>query len=89
MEKKKQYTQQIKIKPIYLHIKTSGLVEHHLKPLGIKHDSYLQDTPDFLQTVQRNNSGPNLSPKTLLATFDVIGLFINVIHDEGLKATEN
>ena len=31
----------------------------------------------------------NLSPETLLATFDVIGLFTNIIHNEGLKATEN
>ena len=38
-------------------------VEHFLKPLGIQHESYLQDTPDFLRTVQQINNGPNLSPK--------------------------
>ena len=55
----------------------------------MQHESYLQDTPDFLRTVQNINDGPSLSPKTVLATFDAIGLYTNIKHDEGLTATEN
>ena len=64
-------------------------LEHFLKPLGMQHQSYLKDTPDFLRTVQKINDGPSLSPKTVLATFDAIGLYTNIKHDEGLTATEH
>ena len=55
----------------------------------MQHQSYLKDTPDFLRTVQKINDGPSLSPKTVLATFDAIGLYTNIKHDEGLTATDN
>ena len=55
----------------------------------MQHESYLQDTPDFLRTAKKINEGPSLSPKTLIATFDAIGLYTNIKHSEGLTATEN
>ena len=64
-------------------------VEHHIKHIGTKHESYLQDTPDFLRIIKRINSGPKLSPKAILTTWDVIGLFTNIIHEEGLQSIES
>ena len=64
-------------------------VEHFLKPLGTKHESFLEDTPHFLRMVEQLNSNQILGPDILIATFDVIGLFTNIIHEEGLKATSD
>ena len=50
-----------------------------------KHESYLQDTPDFLRTINQINKGPKLNERTLLVTVDVIGLFTNIVHKEGLQ----
>ena len=36
--------------------------------------------------VEQLNTQHRFGPNTLLATFDVIGLFTNMIHQEGLKA---
>ena len=36
--------------------------------------------------VEQLNTQHRFGPNTLLATFDVIGLFTNLIHQEGLKA---
>ena len=64
-------------------------VEHQIKHIGIEHDSYIKDTPDFLRIINKINSGPEIEIDTLLATFDVIGLFTNIIHEEGLTALED
>ena len=64
-------------------------VEHQIKHTGIEHDSYIKDTPDFLRIINKINSGPEIELDTLLATFDVIGLFTNIIHEEGLTALED
>ena len=46
-------------------------VEHHIKHIATKHDSYIEDTPDFLRLVRKVNCGPKLSENTLLVTMDV------------------
>ena len=63
-------------------------IDYHINHIGTKHDSYLQDTPDFLRTIQRINRGQKLRENTLLVTLDVMGLYTNIIHDEGLEALE-
>lgn len=59
-------------------------VEHHIKDIATKHESYLQDTPDFLRIIRKINKGPKLSDRTILVTWDVKALFTNIPHEEGL-----
>ena len=61
-------------------------VESHIKHITTKHETYLQDTPDFLRCIQKINEGPRLHPKTMAVTWDVIGLYTNIKHNEGLSA---
>ena len=63
-------------------------VEHHIKHMATEHDSYIQDTPDFLRIIQKVNRGPKLGENTLLVTMDVDGLYTNIKHDNGLKTLE-
>ena len=64
-------------------------VDYHISHIGTKHQSYLQDTPDFFRNIQRINEGPELDDKCILFTLDVIGLYTNIIHEEGLPSLEN
>ena len=63
-------------------------VEFHINHIGMEHESFLQDTPDFLRTIKHLNKGNTLKSNTVLFTMDVKGLFTNIIHEEGLKALE-
>ena len=63
-------------------------VEHHIKHIGTTHESYLKDTPDFLRTIQQINRVHTLGPNAMLVTMDVIGLYTNIPHDEGLEEIE-
>ena len=63
-------------------------VELHINHIGMEHESFLQDTPDFLRTIKHLNKGNTLKSNTVLFTMDVKGLFTNIIHEEGLKALE-
>ena len=63
-------------------------VEHHIKHIATNHESYLQDTPDFLREIKKVNEGPKLSNNTILMTMDVSGLFTNIIHKDGMETTE-
>ena len=60
-------------------------LEHHIKDIANKHKSYLQDNPDFLRNINQINKGPRLKENTLLVTIDAIGLFTNIVHEEGLQ----
>ena len=67
---------------------TEGIGEYvnfHIKEIGTKHDSYIQDTPDFLRIIENINEGPRLPPNVFLATMDVSALFTNIIHKEGMS----
>ena len=59
-------------------------VEHHIKHIATTHDTFIEDTPGFLRCISKLNKGPLLNPHTLLVTWDVIGLFTNIKHSEGL-----
>ena len=61
-----------------------GYIDHHIKHIGKQHESYLQDTPDFLRTIEIINSGQKLKKNTALLTIDATALFTNIIHEEGL-----
>ena len=54
-----------------------------MQPLSRKVKSYIKDTNDFLKTIR---DLPPLEEDTLLCTVDVVGLYPNIPHDEGLAA---
>ena len=64
-------------------------LEHHIKDITKKPESYLQDTPDFLRTINHINKGPKLNERTVLVTIDAIGLFTNIVHEEGLQCLKD
>ena len=55
----------------------------------ICHETYLQDTPDFLRLIDNINQGPKLSAKAMLVTWDVDGLFTNIVHNDGLHCLQD
>ena len=60
-----------------------AFLEFHLKPLAQKVKSYIKDTNDFLRKMA---SLPPLPDDIILCTIDVVGLYPNIPHDEGLIA---
>ena len=64
-------------------------VEHHIQPLSVSHDTYLQDTPHFLRLIQNINKGPKLKKNAMLVTWDVEGLYTNIEHEDGLRCLQD
>ena len=46
--------------------------------------SYIRDSIDFLNKCDRNTDG-----NTVIATFDVVGLYINIPHTFGMEAVRH
>ena len=65
----------------------SKFINHHIQDISTNHPTYIQDTPDLLRYLEQINSEGLLPPEALLATFDVIGLFTNIPHEDGIDAT--
>ena len=63
-------------------------VEFFIQKIATTHETYLQDTPDFLRMISQLNKGPKLGKNAILATWDVIGLYTNIIHTEGLSCLQ-
>ena len=63
-------------------------VDHYLKDIATKHDTYLQDTLDFILKIKEINSKGELPKDALLVSFDVRTLFTNIPQDEGASSTE-
>ena len=61
----------------------SAFVDLNLKPLVQNLPSYIKDTKDFLRRLQ---SLPPLPDHALLFTMDVVGLYSNIPHEDGLEA---
>ena len=61
----------------------SSFIEYHLKPLAQNVKSYIEDTNDFLCKFA---SLPPLPDDVILFPIDVVGLYPNITHDEGLIA---
>ena len=58
--------------------------DYHLKPVANKHQSYLQDTPDFLRKLDEISD--LVEDSDILVTVDVSALYTNIPQDEGLEA---
>ena len=61
----------------------SSFLDFHLQPLAREVKSYIKDTNDFLKKLR---SLPNLPDDIILCTADVVGLYPNIPHEEGLSA---
>ena len=64
----------------------AAFVEYHIKDISKQHQSYLQDTPDFLRYIENINKGPALENNQILVTWDVVGLYNKILHKEGLES---
>jgi hypothetical protein len=51
--------------------KIETFVDFHTKEITNKHQSYLQDTPDFLRYVEQINSGPSLGDNHMLVSINI------------------
>ena len=60
----------------------SSFLDFHLQPLTREVKSYIKDTNDFLKKLR---SLPNLPDDIILCTVDVVGLYLNIPHEEGLS----
>ena len=61
----------------------STFLDFHLQPLAQAVKSYIKDTNDFLNKLR---SLPKLPDNIILCTVDVVGLYPNIPHEEGLSA---
>ena len=59
----------------------SSFLDFHLKPLAQKVKSYIQDTNDFLKKI---TNLPPLPGDLILCPIDVVDLYPNIPHQEGL-----
>ena len=60
-------------------------VDHHIKDIATKHATYLQDTPHLLRIIHKINQGPKLPENCMLVTTDIIGLYLNIPHEDGIN----
>ena len=60
-------------------------VDSHLKPLTLRVESYIKDTTDFLQKLKGLGQ---LHKNLLLVTVDVVSLYTNIPHKDGIRATK-
>jgi len=58
-------------------------LDFHLQPLSKKVKSFVKDTNDFLKKLL---TLPPLSENTILCTVDVVGLYPNIPHSDGMEA---
>ena len=59
----------------------SSFLDFHFQPLAQKVKSYIKDTDHFLKKIKELGQLPE---GTILCTIDVVGLYPNIPHDEGL-----
>ncbi|XP_066275237.1 uncharacterized protein [Branchiostoma lanceolatum] len=62
----------------------SEFADHHLRPLVQRLPSYIKDTTDFLQKL---NKLGKISPTAKLVTLDVSSLYTNIPTEEGIQAS--
>ena len=65
--------------------KISLYLESYPKPLTLKVRSYIRDTSDFLQKLKELGQ---IHKDSLLVTIDVVSLYTNIPHKDGIRATK-
>ena len=61
----------------------SSFLDHHLQPLAQRVKSYIKDTNHFLNKIKKIGKLPE---GAILCTMDVVGLYPNIPHGEGLAS---
>ena len=61
----------------------SSFLDYHLQPLAKEIESYIKDTNHFFKKLQELGSLPK---NAILCTIDVVGLYPNIPHQEGLAS---
>ena len=61
----------------------ANFLDYHLQPLSKKVKSYIKDTNDFLKKVKNLHPLPD---GAILCTIDVVALYPNIPHEDGLTA---
>ena len=61
----------------------SAFLDFHLQPLAQAVKSYFKDTNDFLNKL---HSLPKLPGNIILCTVDLVDLYPNILHEEGLSS---
>ena len=61
----------------------SSFLDHHLQPIAQKVNSFIKDTNHFLRKIK---SLGQLPEGAILCTIDVVGLYPNIPHEEGLTS---
>ena len=64
----------------------SSFLDFHLQPLAQKVKPYIKDTNHFFKKIKELGQLPE---GTILCTIDVVGLYPNIPHDEGLAFLED
>ena len=59
----------------------SSFLDHHLQPIAQKVNSFMKDTNHFLQKIK---SLGQLLEGAILCTIDIVSLYPNIPHEEGL-----
>ena len=60
-----------------------AFLDFHLQPLAQAVKSYFKDTNDFLNKL---HSLPKLPGNIILCTVDLVDLYPNILHEEGLSS---
>ena len=63
----------------------SSFLDHDLQALAKAVKSYIKDTNEFLKKLR---SLPKFPDRIILCTMDIVGLYANIPHEEGLSALE-
>ena len=63
----------------------SAFLDFHLQPVAQTVKSHLKDTNDFLKKIRDLDDVPE---GAILCSIDVVGLYPNIPHEEGLQAME-
>ena len=63
----------------------STFPDFHFQPLAREFKSYIKDTNDFLKKLRSLTNLPN---DIILCSVDVVGLYPNIMHEEGLSALQ-
>ena len=65
--------------------KASEFLDYNLKPVMQRSCSYIKDSGDVIEKIERIS---NIADDAILVTADVVGLYLGIAHELGLKALE-
>ena len=59
-------------------------IEFYIHNIATKHETFLQDTPHFLRTIEKVYRGPKLPKNAMLVVVDIKGAYQNIPHEDGI-----